>query len=161
MATFYTTINAGEDATNSSDFNPTLGNRQVRGLHTLGGLAYIERVYTLLGTETASDFINICPNFPEMNLIPHLCAIDAENPGTALVIDIGDADDADKYADGLTLSSGGTVLFSANAAAQKNDPVITVDDTAQGDWIVADIQTATSLTAGQKIRFRMVFSVNS
>lgn len=163
---YYTTISGGGTGLSeslSSDANPEIGNRVPRGLHTLGGLAYIERKYALLGTEAATEKIRICRNHPELNLIPHLSAVIAENPGTALVIDIGDDADTDKYADGLVLSSGGTVLLTANAGAQNQDPVITSDesDDGQGDWIYATVMTATTLTAGAELRFRLVFSVNS
>lgn len=145
----------------AKELNPVPGSRIVRGLHNVGGLVYTEAMYELVGTEAANDIIRIARNKPELNLIPHLCAVDAENPGTALVIDIGDAADVDKYADGIVLSSGGTVLFSSNSCAQKVDPVISVDSDAQGEWIYATVMTATSLTAGAQLRFRLVFSANS
>lgn len=163
---YYTTISGagtGLAESTSSDANPELGNRIPRGLHTKGDLVVVERVYSLLGTESAAEIIRICRNDPEMRFVPHLSAVIAENPGTALVIDVGDAADADGYADGMTLSSGGTVLFSAGTSVRNQDPVITSDnpDESQGDWIYATIATATSLTAGAELRFFMVFVVNS
>ena len=140
---------------------PEPGNRIVRGLHNVGDLVYTEAMYELVGTEAANDTIRICRNKPELNLIPHLTAVDAEDPGTAFVIDVGDDADDDKYADGIILSSGGTVLFSVNSCAQKVDPVISTDMETQGEWIYATVKTATSLTAGAQLRFRLVFSANS
>lgn len=159
---YYTTIQ-GETAgaSTSAEANPELGNRIVRGIHTKGDMVIIERLYTLLGTEAATEEIYICRNYPELRLIPHLSAVIAENPGTALVVDIGDAADTDGYADGLVLSSGGTVLLTANAGVRNQDPVITDDSGSQGAWIKATIATATSLTASQELRFLLIFSANS
>jgi len=159
---YYTTIQ-GETAgaLTSAEANPELGNRIIRGLHTQGDVVVIERLYTLLATEVATEIIRICRNYPEMRLIPHLSAVIAENPGTALVIDIGDTLDPDGYADGLVLSAGGTVLFTANAGVRNQDPVITTDDGTQGDWIEATIATATTLTAAAELRFLIFFAANS
>lgn len=163
---YYTTVR-GETAASSNgpgrEANPELGSRIVRGLETHGDIVLIERLYTLLGTETATEKIRICRNYPEMRLIPHISAVIAENPGTALVLDIGDDANTDGYADGLVLSSGGTVLFTANVGVRNQDPVITSDnsDDGQGDWIYATIATATTLTAGAELRFLMFFAVNS
>jgi hypothetical protein len=143
--------------------NPEFANRITRGLDTFGGLCYVDREYVLLGSEAGTETIAICRNHPELKLVDHLSAVVAENPGTALVVDIGDASNTDKYADGLVLSSGGTVLFTANPGVNNQDPVVTSDnpDDSQGDWIYATIMTATSLTEGQKVRFKLVFAANS
>lgn len=163
---YYTTIDgetAGEST--SKESNPELGNRIVRGLHTLGDIAYIERKYTLLGTEAATEKIRICRNYPELNLLPDLSSVFAQNPGTALILDIGDDADPDKYADGLDISAGGFFNFtdSGTDPVQLLTPVITSDDAddGQGDWIYATVDTATSLTADQEIRIRLYFAVNS
>ena len=166
MAGPYYTTTIGETAASANgpgrEANPELGNRIVRGLETQGDLVVIERLYTLIGTEAATEIINVCRNYPEMRLIPHLSAIILENPGTALVIDMGDDLDADGYADGLVLSAGGTFLLSASPACVRNqDPVITTDDDTQGDWIYITIVTATTLTASADIRFVLVFAANS
>ena len=165
MAGPYYTTTRGETAAASNgagrEANAELGSRIVRGMETQGDLVVIERVYALLGTEAAAEIINICRNYPEMRFVPHLSAVIAENPGTALVIDIGDDLDADGYADGMVLSSGGTVLFSAGTSVRNQDPVITTDDGTQGDWIYATVVTATTLTAAAELRFFLVFAVNS
>ena len=163
---YYTTV-LGETAAASNgagnEANPELGSRIVRGLETQGDLVSIRRTYALLGTEAATEIINICRNYPEMHLKEHLSAVNAENPGTALVIDIGDAADADGYADGLVLSAGGTILLSSAPGVRMFTPVITDDRDSggQGEWIYATIATATSLTAAQKLVFELVFAANS
>ena len=165
---YYTTIlgaGTGLAASSSSDFNPELGQRVPRGIHTLGGVAVIERVYALLGTEAATEKIRLCRNIAGMQLLIDQSNVTVENPGTALVLDIGDDANPDGYVDGLTVSAGGQFLFTAGGtqAARLQDPVITSDDSddGQGDWIYATVMTGTTLTAGAELRFRLYFAVNS
>ena len=142
---------------------PELGNRLVDGLDHAPDISNIDRNYVLVGDEVAGEKIFICKNYSKMKIIDHQCAVILENPGDALVIDIGDDADPDKYADGLVLSSGGTVLFTANAGVANQDPIVTSDKDSdgQGDAIYATIKTATSLTTGQKIRFKLAVAINS
>ena len=165
---YYTTITGagtGLSAVTSSDNNPELGNRIPRGLHTLGGVAIVERVYALLGTEAATEKIRLCRNIAGMQLLIDQSNVTVENPGTALVFDVGDDADPDGYVDGLTVSAGGHFAFTAGGtqAARLQDPVITSDDSddGQGDWIYATIATATALSAGAELRFRLYFAANS
>lgn len=143
--------------------NPEMGNRIVNGIDTLSDISYIERNYVLVGDEVAGEKLFICANYSQMKIVDHLSSVILENPGDALVIDIGDLDDDDKYADGLVLSSGGTVLFTANPGVNNQDPIITSDrdSDGQGDAIFATIKTATNLTAGQKVRIKLAVAVNS
>ena len=153
---YYTTEAAIENA-------PNLGDRIARGGTLFGNLLMVDVVYPLVGTEAATELIRICRNRPELKLIDYLSRVQAENPGTALVIDIGDAANTDKYADGLTLSSGGSVLLSSAPGVQAQDPEWTADDdtSAQGDWIYATVMTATSLNAAAELRFQLVFATNT
>ena len=151
----------GTQATLEND--ATFGNRVKRGAQTLGALTVFEEDYTLLGTEAATEIINIHKNRGGLLLVPHLSAvISTANPGTALVFDIGDDDDPDKYADGLICSSAGTFLLSTEATkgVHNTTPVYTTDTGEQGDFVKATFATATSLNA-VKIRFLLVYQANS
>ena len=141
--------------------NPELGNRVKRGGDIKGDVVTFTSQYTLLGTEVATDEIYIHKNVDNLRLITHLSAVVAENPGTALVGDIGDDEDVNKYAAGISLSAGGTVLLSSAAGVHQQDPVYSDVTGAQGDWVKFTITTATSLTAGQKIRFELLYAANS
>ena len=88
-------------------------------------------------------------------------SVDLPSPGTALVIDIGDDDttaDADRYSDGLTVSAGGHFAFSAGGTVAAAELAGHTLDSAS--WIQADVKTATSLTASQKLRFTIVYAVS-
>lgn len=160
---YYATAQTGDSVTTPPDVNPTLENRVVQGLQTLGGLAMIERVYTLLGTEAGTEIIRICRNPVRAKLVPHLSAVCCDDPGTTLTLDIGDAENPDRYADAIVLSAGGTVLLSSVSCLQTVDPIVTSDDADddQGAWIYATVNSAASLTAGADLRFKLVFQVNS
>lgn len=142
---------------------PELGNRLVDGLDHIPSVGIIDRNYVLIGDEVATEKIFICKNYSKMKIVDHLSSVILENPGTALVVDIGDLADPNKYASGLVLSAGGTVLFTANPGVNSQDPIVTSDedDDGQGGDIFATITTATTLTAGQKIRFKLAVVVNS
>ena len=155
MPTPYFGINA------TKENNPELGERVVRGAALAGDVVVFTDQYTLLGTEAATEEIYIHRNRSGLRLIPHLSAVIAENPGTTLVMDIGDDEDTDKYADGLDVSAGGTFLFSAAPGVHQQDPIWTTDTGEQGDWVKVTIASASSLTAGQKIRFELVYAANS
>jgi hypothetical protein len=160
---YYAIAQTGDSVTNPPDLDATLGNRVVDGLQTMGGLAMIERVYRLLGSEVVGEFIRICRNPVRAKLVPHLSAVCCDNPGTTLTLDIGDAENPDRYADAIVLSAGGTVLLSSVSCLQTVDPIVTSDDPDddQGDWIYATVNTANTLTAGADLRFKLVFQVNS
>jgi len=155
MAGPYYGVNATLAAT------PNLGDRIIRGNEWAGDLATFTDEYTLLGTEAATEEIYLHKNKPNMRLIHALSSITLENPGTALVVDIGDDDDVDKYSDGLVLSAGGTVLLTTTPGVTLQDPVYTDPTGDQGEWVKMLIMTATSLTAGQKLRYNLVYAVVS
>ena len=141
--------------------NPELGNRIQRGAENRGDLVIVTEQYTLVGTEAATEEIYIHRNYAGLRLLTHLSAVVAEDPGTALIMDIGDDEDTDKYADGLDVSAGGTFLFSAAPGVHQQDPIWTTDTGEQGDWVKVTIASAASLTADQKIRFELVYAANS
>ena len=143
------------------ELTPNLGDRVTRGAELKGDLSIFTEQYTLVGTEAADEILRIHRNRPGMRLVPHLSAMVVENPGTALVVDIGDGDDADKYADGLTVSAGGTFLLSAAPGVHQQEPVWSDPTGDQGEWVIMTFKTATALTAGQKIRFELVYATNT
>lgn len=121
-------------------------------------IRFIPIEYTLAGTEAANDTINLFRAQVGSTLIPSLCRITCEDPGTALTIDIGDAGDSDRYLDGAALTTAHDLTFGAlasvTATAAQYRPVKITD--ANKD-IVATVMTATSLTAGAKLLILLAF----
>ena len=131
------------------------GNKQT------GNLIFIDATYTLTsGTdETSGDLINIAKIPANAKVVPHLCKILAENPGTAFNIskiglikvdsDGSATDDDDAVSTAIDISAGGAFdLDYASQAIAQDDAVETEDM-----WLQATLGTITAPTAGQKVRF--------
>lgn len=133
---------------------PALGKdwKRAAGVKVTGDVGIAFATYTLLGTETAADFIEIV-NLPDgTRVLPHLCKIVAEDPGTALSGTVGDAVDPDRYSTALALDAGGVFDF-AGATDGALEPYLNLDNTS----ILFDITVATALTAGKKVTFYIAF----
>ena len=84
--------------------------------------------------------------------IPHASRIVCEALGTTCTLDIGTADDADAYADGVSGTAAASLIFSGGVQALA--PVATTEQTT----IIATLATAATMTAGAKLRVNMVFA---
>lgn len=109
MATFKSTLVTKQEAARTK---PSSGLRD--GDDAFGILMLATASVTLTSATAAADIIQIVP--PELIpvgavVVPQLCSVTSADPGTTLTLDIGDAADADRYADGIVLSAGGQVGF--------------------------------------------------
>jgi len=162
MATLYSHIGNDQLPTAQADTwtrNP--GNEET------GNLLVTDAVYTLTADtdEAAADVLNICKIPAGARIIPHLCKIVAEDPGTAFnIATIGTAkvdsdgsavDDADKFSDAVDISAGGA--FNFDYAAQAGGLV--GSNETEPMWLQAVLGTVTSPTAGQTVRFVIAYSV--
>lgn len=138
------------------------------GIEVTGDITYKEATYTLTsGTdETSGDIIRICKLPANAVLIPHLCKIIAQNPGTAFnITKIGDlpvdgnpaVGDDDRYSGAIDISAGGAFDF-AYAARPAGLAGYT---TREEMWLIATLGTVTAPTAGQIIRFVAAYAVPS
>lgn len=138
------------------------------GIEVTGDITYKEAIYTLTaGTdEAAADIIRICKLPANTVLIPHLCKIICNDPGTAFNISkIGDLsvdgittpDDDDRYSGAIDLSAGGAFdfLYAARPAGLAGYA------TTKEMWLIATLGTVTAPTAGQVIRFVIAYAVQS
>jgi hypothetical protein len=124
----------------------------INGDDISGSLMVATATYTLLGTEISGQTIQVTPPLPaQIVVVPDLCSVSCNDPGTTLTIDVGDADDRDRYADGITLSNGGTVAFASGVAA------VTPHRPSSAQSLVAYIDTAASLSAAAKLTFVVVY----
>ncbi len=123
-----------------------------------GKVRYAHIEYALLGTEVANDTINIVRLKAGAQVIPSLCRIVCEDPGTALSLDVGFASNVDALCDGAALTTAHDVSFtgaaSVTAVAAQYVPV----DIAVGDEVIfATLTLATALTAGAKLLFLIAY----
>jgi hypothetical protein len=126
-------------------------------VNAVGGKLRIAVVpYLVSATLATNDTINLVSLPSGATVLPHLSYVIAEDPGTALTIDIGFASNLDALSDGLDLAAGGNVAFTAGgtATAQQFAPV----PLAKGDeTIIVDCKLVTSVTAGKKITFFIAY----
>jgi len=144
MATFNSDIYATQSA--------STGDNRADGRLLSGKLRVANATWTLAGTEAATDVVNLV-ELPKGCLIdPSRSFVQAENPGTALIVDLRFSSDVDALTPtALTLSSGGKVAVDEAGAAA----LVTVAD---GDEVIfATVNTATSLTADQVIRVSIAY----
>jgi len=112
--------------------------------------------YVLLGTEVATDVIKLATIPAFANVIPDSSYFRAQAPGTALVGTLGYEQDVDALQTVCTLTGGGKILLDAGTAGVEiQNPV--VRNTSKD--VQFTISTATTLTAGAKIRFYIVYSL--
>jgi hypothetical protein len=147
MATFNSDV-----AVKQSD--PHLGNR-LDPFRTAGNVILAECLVTIPAGLAATDIINLIKLPSRAKVVPHLSKLVAENPGTALIIDVGDSEDADRYIDGLDISAGGTFDWTGGDAGL--NPFVLTEE----GWIAVTVATATSLTTGQEIRFHIAYAINN
>ena len=124
----------------------------VNGDDLNGNVLVATASYTLLGTETSGQTIQVTPNLPAGSVVvPSLCSVDCDDPGTTLTIDVGDSTDADRYADGIALAAGGNIPFTGGVSA------VTPYRPSTGQAIIADIKAVSSLTADAVLTFNVVY----
>jgi hypothetical protein len=138
------------------------------GIKVTGNVCYMEAIYTLTaGTdETSGDVIRICKLPAGTRLLPELCKIVRNDPGTAFnIATIGDdpvvsgafTGDADRYSTAIDISAAGTSDFAF--AAQ---PAGLAHYTLPADaWITATLGTITSPTAGQVVKFLIAYAAQN
>ena len=116
---------------------------------------------TLTGSTAAADIINIIP--AELVpvgavVVPQLCTVTCGDPGTTLTLDIGDALDTDRYADGIALSSGGCINF---CTATKPAAVATPYRIPEQAAIYATVASADTITNGTVLTFVIAYRSKS
>lgn len=114
--------------------------------------------YTLAGTEAANDIINLMLLPPDAIPVPLLSRVFSADPGTALTLDVGTADNDDGFADGIALAAGGLVEFTSGTAPAWLVQTPVVADTGSGNAVLyATVKTATALTASVVLYFLIAF----
>ena len=121
-----------------------------------GVLLIATAIVTLAGTEAANDTIQLVDLPAGAVVVPQLSHVTGADPGTTLTLDIGDAGDTDRYADGIVLSAGGQVAFcSATLPAAVAAPYRLTGATR----IYATVASAASLTAAVKLVVTIAYRV--
>lgn len=120
--------------------------------------------YKLLGTEIATDTINLCILPKGAIPLPHLSSIMcSDDPGTALTVDVGTVADVDGWGNGVALTTAAKVEFCSIAGTAANIPAWLaqtplVPDAGSGNAAVfATVMTATGLVADVTVYFVLAY----
>jgi hypothetical protein len=126
-----------------------------------GRLCISEVTYTVVGTEVATDYINLVDIPSGARVLPHLSTVvgDAAGPGTTLTGDFGHDTDPDAYGAAQTLGGAMAVAgkpWMASPATAGAEVLVPV--TYGGRKTVRfTITAAAGLVAGRKLRFIVAY----
>lgn len=158
MATTNSTVYAKQ-------INPTMANRLTSPQSLSLNNRTFEFVYTMLGTETAGDVINLVKLPLGAIVDPTLSTVVNDGAATTLTIDVGDDDvlgvgtaaDADRYCDGISVASAGITRFDSIASAARLTPYALGGDAA----ITLTWATVGTPVAAKKLTFRIVYRIEA
>ena len=102
------------------------------------------------GTESANDTFDVLKLKEGQVVIPGMSYVTSDDAGTTLTMDIGDASDADRYADGINLAAAaGKVDFCSSAIpAGEDTPHAATSATAD---VIATIATSGTPSAASLV----------
>jgi hypothetical protein len=152
MATFKSSLVTKQEAARTK---PSAGLRD--GDEAFGILMLATASVVITGI-AANDIIEIIP--PELVpvgavVVPQLCSVMSNDPGTTLTLDIGDAVDPDRYGDGLNLNAGGLVNFCS--ALPTPDGVHNPFRLTEQAVIQALVVAANAITGGTILTFIIAY----
>ena len=151
-----------------ANFDSELYTAQVAGISDLsqapnlkdygGSLKVAHGKVTLTGSTADADLMRICYLPPSAKVIPSLSKVQCSaDPGTTLVIDVGISTNTDLFADGIVLSSGGSVSFDSTVCDQAVTPTKLTAETL----VYATIPTsgASTITNGTTLTFWIAYTL--
>lgn len=150
MANFKSDLITAKDSVNISD-------KVVDGDRTGGLLLLATAVVTLSGSTATNDTIQLVDLPAGAVPVPQLSHVTASaDPGTDLELNIGTSDDEDLLADGLVLSSGGQVAFTAGTMPAG---AITPTRTVANTRVFATVTDADAVNASVKLVFTIAYRI--
>lgn len=127
-----------------------------------------EVIYTMLGTEAATDIINLVKLPVGAIIVPHLCRLSGNGIAATATVSVGDSDttvtSAVRYTAAIAATSASLdVGFTAGAAAALTPYTLAGDSTLGGgeSWVQATFATLSSPVAGKTLMFRLVYKITT
>lgn len=151
MATFY-----GTNATIALAITPAT----ILSPGLVGGNVRISSdSYTVVGTEVTDDLIYMANRLPKgakiIDVILHTSAC-----GAGVTLDVGDAEDADRYISAVDCSGAIVVHTEAAHIAGRNYEIDETTATSLDSWIIVKVHNATTvLTAAATIKVDVLYTV--
>lgn len=129
--------------------------KQIDGDITGGDVRFATALVTLATGMAANDTLQLCDLPAGAVVVPQLCSVTGADAGQPFTVDIGDALDPDRYADGLDLgAANGQKAFTAPAVP---DAVLNPYRLPAQTRIYATIMTATAVTNGAVLSFLIAY----
>ena len=138
MATTYSDLATAQYAADGNA-SQRLENSQL----SAGNLYLAEARLTCADIAAANDIVELVYLPEGARVIPHLCKITADNPGTELTVQIGDGANPDLYSGTVDISAGGVFDFAGGDAAV-DGYVTTAHDSVDLKAIAVDTLTDAS-----------------
>lgn len=138
-------VTAGSDASERPNRTGTTG----------GTVKVLRATYTTTGSEAGNDTFNLVRLPKGASILRDLSSVTCIDPGTTLTLDIGTSANADLYADGIVLSSGGSVSWGSTVAGTAGDlaPSVTTDNTT----VIVTIASANTVSASVVLYFDIAY----
>jgi len=151
MANFKSDLVTARESLNYSD------KAAVDGIRTGASILLATATITLAGTEDVADTLQLFDLPAGCEIVPQLSHVTCSaDPGTPLTLDVGDAGNTDRYADGIILSSGGQVAF---CSATMPEAVATPYLSTENLRIYGTVASASTLTATVKLIFTIAYRI--
>ena len=149
--TFYTDV-AGTSGQTGLALSARPGSNKVSGV-----VLVAEATYTIVGTEVATDLIDIVKLPAGAKVIPHLSRITGEALGTTATLSVGDTDSspsATRYSSALDIHAANDLTLTGGAASLTPFTLLT------NCWIQAVFASLSTPTAAKKITFRIAYTLS-
>lgn len=151
---------AASDTTYYSNQTGSNGDTVVKTYPKAQNIYFVRIPYTLGGSEAATDTFNIYRARIGWKLIPELSKVIHDDGGTTLTLDIGDAADADRYANGVDLATAAGVEQFCDPAIPDAVPNPYAIEEANRD-IVGTYATAASPTSDADVVIVLAFDIDT
>ena len=126
--------------------------------HSTGEILLLQTaIVTLTGATATNDTIQVIDLPPGATVVPALSSVTCSaDPGTTLTLDVGDAENGDRFADGIVLSAGGQIAFTSGTMPL--DAITPARETAL-NRVVALVASASTITDGTKLIFNLALKI--
>jgi len=123
---------------------------------TGGTLKCLLATFTTTSTNAANDTFNLCYLPKGAVLARGDSYVSCVDPGTALTLDIGTAANPDVYADGISLTAGGTITFGSTVIASGDAADLAFVATTDNTPVIVTLASAT-VTGGTVLYFTIAY----
>ena len=124
---------------------------------TGGTLKALLATFTTTSTNATGDTFSLCYLPKDAVVSRGDSYVSCIDPGTTLTLDIGTSANPDVYADGMVLSSGGTVTFGSTVVASGDAADLAFVATTDNTPVIVTLASAGTITTGVVLYFTIAY----